>query len=318
MKITTLIPAYKTKYMQELLTGLATQTRASHRVIISDDSPNGEFSERLNSPEMAYLRARIPIELVEGPKTGAYQNLRHLIQLWDGSSELVHILLDDDVIYPDFYARHFNAQEAGTFPCSISARWTANERGQPIEGMPIPEGVFNSLNRLVTLDAGAMFVSTVPQCQNWFGEFSNCVFRSHVAELLFQHEFAGVSYAGLWDLGFFLAASIRGPIAYIQDRLGYFRTGGDGHSSQLFGKYMKAAHLGYVALALGGKKLGRLGEYHARLCYHGIAAALIQRYSQQEDMLPFCQLLPQMAAGEAGAEDRFEQLWASYLASNGF
>ncbi len=125
-QITTLIPAYKTKYMVELLTGLATQTHKPARILISDDSPNGEFTELLRTMPVAH---RLPIEVCAGPKNGAYENFKHLVRHWNGSTDLFHILLDDDVLFPDFYARHVMAHAmAPETACSISARWTANER----------------------------------------------------------------------------------------------------------------------------------------------------------------------------------------------
>lgn len=318
MHITTLIPAYKTKYLVDLLTGLRVQTQPCQRIIVSDDSPGGEFSELLASPAMAGLRARLPIEIHQGPRAGAYENFLHLVRLWGGATEFAHLMLDDDILYPDFFERHRAAHAQGDFSCSISARWTANEQGQPIEGMPIPPRVWNSPQRVVALDGSAMLASTVPLCQNWFGEFSNCVFRREHAELLFKPDFAGVSYAGLWDLGFFLAAGLRAPVAYIQERLGAFRTGGEGHSAQLNGKHMKAAHLGYAALARGAHKLGRLDDALARQCYHGIGLAVQQRYASQDDIAPFAPVLLAMAAGHADAGLLFEQAWAGFLARHGF
>ena len=318
MDITTLIPAYKTKYLADLLTGLRVQTLPVRRIIVSDDSPGGEFAEALMSPEIARFRGRLPIEIHQGPRAGAYQNFQHLVKLWDGTSEFVHLMLDDDILYPDFFERHRAAHAAGAFSCSISARWTANEQGQPIEGMPIPPGVWHNPQRMLALDAGVMLASTVALCQNWFGEFSNCVFRREQADLIFKPEFAGVSYAGLWDLGFFIAASLRAPVAYIQERLGAFRTGGEGHSAQLMGKHMKAAHLGYAAIARGAHKLGRLDEALARQCYEGIGLAVQQRYASQEDMAHFGPMLLAMARGDAAASEQFEPAWAQFLARHGF
>ncbi|MDM4764981.1 hypothetical protein [Pelomonas sp. SE-A7] len=318
MQITTLIPAYKTKYMVELMTSLVTQTHKPGRIIVSDDSPNGEFGEILSSPAMAVARERLPIEIHRGPQAGAYENFLHLLKLWDSSTELVHLLLDDDVIYPDFYATHRAVHGAGAFSCSISARWTSNERGQPIEGMPIPAGIVQSMSRIVSLDAGAMFTTTIPQCQNWFGEFSNCVMNPRSAALLFKPDFGGVSYAGLWDLGAFLAASLQGPVAYVQDRLGHFRTGGEGHSNQLYGKHMKAAHLGYAALAVGARRIGQLGEAHARQCYDGIALAVQQRYAAEPDMQPLLPVLIRMRDGVPGAEDEFLPVWQDFLSLHKF
>lgn len=312
-RITTLIPAYKTKYLVELLTGLASQTTKPDRILVSDDSPNGEFCEQLRQMPLAH---RLPIEICAGPKRGAYENFKHLVRLWDGSSELFHILLDDDVLYPDFYQRHLMAHSMGRMSASISARWTANERGQPVEGMPIPKGVWFSNDRVVLLEPSALFASTVPECQNWLGEFSNCLLRKECAPLLFEPRFEAVSYAGLWDLGAFLAASLIAPVGYIQDRLGYFRAGGEGHSAQLMGPHMKAAHLGYAALALGGQRIGRLADDQAQRCYDGIAVAVAKRYHAEADMVPFVEPLRALALGQRAAEPAFLALWNDFLARN--
>lgn len=319
MQITTLIPAYKTKYLAELLTGLLTQTRPSERVIVSDDSPDGSFGALLREGPLARFASRLPLEIHAGPRAGAYENFKHLVKLWGGQTELVHIHLDDDVIYPDFYAQHRLAHATGdSISCSVSARWTANEKGQPIEGMPIPDGIFHAQARMMSVGPMALISSTVPYCQNWLGEFSNCVFRAEHAGLLSDTQFGGVSYAGLWDLGFFIAASLRQPLAYIQDRLGYFRAGGEGHSAQVNGKHMKAAHLGYAALGVGLERLGRMNEAQARLCYDGIASALAARYGGQEDMQPFAALLARMARGDADARDAFVDAWQAFLTLHGF
>lgn len=319
MKITTLIPAYKTKYLAELLTGLLTQTRPSERVIVSDDSPDGSFGALLRDGPMARFAARLPLEIHPGPRAGAYENFKHLVKLWGGQTELFHIHLDDDVIYPDFYAQHRLAHATGDpISCSVSARWTANEKGQPIEGMPIPESIFHAQARMMSVGPMALISSTVPYCQNWLGEFSNCVIRAEHAGLLADTQFAGVSYAGLWDLGFFIAATLRQPVAYIQDRLGYFRAGGEGHSAQVNGKHMKAAHLGYAALGVGLKRLGRLNEAQAKLCYEGIASALMARYSSQDDMKPFAAVLMRMARQDPAAQDEFVTAWHAFLKLHGF
>ncbi|MFG6413875.1 glycosyltransferase family A protein [Roseateles sp. DC23W] len=318
MHVTTLIPAYKTKYLVELLTGLVTQTLLPQRVVVSDDSPGGEFGALLRSPAMALAMRKLPIEIHQGPRAGAYENFKHLIQLWGNSTEFCHLMLDDDVLYPDFYMRHMMAHATGRHPCSISARWNSNERGQPVEGMPIPKAVWFSNDRTLLLDATVLFSTTLPECQNWLGEFSNCVMRKEVADLLAKPEFGGVSYAGLWDLGAFLAASLINPVAYIQDRLGAFRAGGEGHSAQILGKHMKAAHLGYGALALGATRIGRLGAEQARQAYAGLHQALCNRYQQEDDVSPFIDVMRRLSLGDATAEAEFLDLWNGFLASHKF
>ncbi|WP_156421958.1 glycosyltransferase family A protein [Paucibacter sp. KCTC 42545] len=318
MQVTTLIPAYKTKYIVELLTGLMTQTLKPQKVIVSDDSPDGVFGALLQSPQMELARRKLQIEVHTGPRAGAYENFKHLLRLWDGSTELVHLLLDDDILYPDFYLRHLMAHASCRSPSSISARWCTNERGQPVEGMPIPKNVWFSNDRIVLLEASLLFSSTLPDCTNWLGEFSNCVMRKEAADLLFSPQFAGVSYEGLWDLGAFLAASLIGPVAYIQDRLGAFRAGGEGHSAQLLGKHMKAAHLAYAALSLGAVRLERLSPDSARKGYAGLHQALLDRYTAEPDVAPFIPVLGRLAAGEAEAEAEFLLLWEQFLRSHKF
>lgn len=318
MHVTTLIPAYKTKYLVELLTGLVTQTHQPKRVIVSDDSPGGAFSELLRSPAMALAMRKLPIEIHEGPRAGAYENFKYLVRLWDKSTDFCHLMLDDDVLYPDFYMRHMMAHATGHHPGSISARWCGNERGQPVEGMPIPKAVWFSNDRTLLLDATVLFSTTLPECQNWLGEFSNCVMRPEMAELLFTPRFADVSYEGLWDLGAFLAASLIGPVAYIQDRLGVFRAGGEGHSAQMMGKHMKAAHLGYGALALGATRIGRLSPDAARQCYAGLHGALQGRYQHEPDVAPFIDIMRRLAAADTAAEAEFLQHWNLFLTSHKF
>ena len=318
MNITTLIPAYKTKYIGELLTSLRYQTRPSQRILISDDSPNGAFREVLFSEQMKPLAAGLNIDVIEGPRTGAYENVKHLIQQWNGSSELVHLMLDDDVCYPDFYERHLTVHASAKLSCSISRRWTANEAGQPLVGQPAPLGVSRDGQRLVTLDNGVVVMTTVAECKNWFGEFSNCLMRAETCDLLFKPQLGGVSYAGLWDLGYFVAASMQAPIGYIQDHLGYFRTGGTGNSSNFFGPFMKGAVLGYAALALGCKRAGTLSPEQAHGAFKIIAGALNTRYISQDDMQPFCKILPEMVNAEPGAEERFVAAWTVFQQANGF
>ncbi len=318
MDIVTLIPAYKPQYLKELLLSLRLQTQPSRQIIISDDSPNGEFRAALASAELAPLRQGLPIEIHEGPRQGGYANMMHLVKLWAGRSALFHLMLDDDVCYPEFYERHLVAHASATFSCTISRRWTANEQGQPLQGQPLPPAVAQIGHRLVSLDAGLVFMTTAAECKNWFGEFSNVVFSAATAPVLLKPEFGGVSYAGLWDLGAFMAASLRAPIGYLLDPLGYFRTGGLGNSSKFFGPYMKAAHLGYVALALGGQRIGQYTPEQARNAFRVLADVLPRHYCGEADMQPFIAVLAAMAVGDPQAESSFVEIWHAYLQKQGF
>ena len=318
MRICTLIPAYKIKYIEPLLLGLQSQTVKPYRIIFSDDSPGGMFAERLLSDELEPLRAGLAIEVISGPRNGAFENFKHLVNVWGRESELFHIFLDDDVIFPDFYERHLVAHLSGDFSCSISRRWESNEAGQPLRGQPVPTAVANSVSRFLSLNADVVFMSTVVECKNWFGEFSNVVFRSDCSEIVLNPVIAGVSYAGLWDLGAFLAASLLRPICHIQDHLGYFRRGPDQNSAQTYSSIMKAAMLAYVALAIGGRRIGKISDEQVTNCSWTILNVLNHWYSTQDDMVNFRTVLPKLALDVKSAEDEFLICWQQFLAKNGY
>jgi hypothetical protein len=318
MDIVTLVPAFKPQYLPDLLSSFRMQTRPPRQIIFSDDSPDGAYGTALMSEALEPLRRGLAIECHTGPRRGGYPNVLNLLDIWDGRSELVHVMLDDDGLYPEFYERHLVAHASANFSCTISRRWTAGERGQPITGQPVPPAVASSGHRLISLDADVVFMSTAAECKNWFGEFSNAIFRSEAVPVLKKPMFEGVSYGGLWDLGAFMAASLLAPIGHIQDHLGYFRTGGAGNSAQSFGPYMKAAHLGYAALCLGGRRLGRYSETQARQGFAIIAQAMAQRYGSQPDMHPFIELMPRLAQGVPGAEVEFVEIWHAYLRRHDF
>jgi len=318
MNICTLIPAYKATYLESLLLGVRSQTVLPYRVIFSDDSPQGAFRQRLESDDLAPLREGLNIEIIEGPRNGAFENFKRLVNHWNGESELFHLLLDDDVIYPTFYERHRLAHASGNFSCSISARWESDELGQPVRGQPVPEAVVKRTERLLSLDADVAFMTTVAQCKNWFGEFSNAVIARGFSTHVLKPELAGVSYAGLWDLGAFLAASVHRPVCYIQDHLGYFRKSPGQNSAQSFSPTMKAGVLGYAALAISARRLGKLNAQQAAQCFATIAGALDYWYGSEDDMLEFRQQVPLLAEGGGVVEVNYLRTWHTFLASHGF
>ncbi|MBL0727345.1 glycosyltransferase family A protein [Piscinibacter sp. HJYY11] len=320
MQITTLIPAYKAQYLPELLQCLRSQTHKAGKIIFSDDSPGGAYRQALFSDALAPLRAGLDIECVEGPrKGGGYANMLNLLQVWNQRSELFHLLLDDDVIYPEFYERHLVAHLSSPFSCSISRRWSANEQGLPIKSdLPLPPAVARHPNRLLSLDDSVIFSTTAIEGKNWLGEFSNAVFRANTTAALMKPAFGSVSYAGLWDLGAFMAASLVAPVGYVHEHLGYFRTGPAGNSSKFFGPYMKGAYLGYAALVMGGVEIGKYTPEQARPSYAALAGMLGQYYRSQADMLPFIELLPRMAAGDELAVASFHEVWHAFLRTHDF
>lgn len=318
MRICTLIPAYKEKYIKELLQSLQSQTIKPYRIIFSDDSPGAIFTQRLFSKEFENLRNGLPIEVISGPRTGAVNNFKNLFQFWNRESELFHLFLDDDVIFPDFYERHLVAHISGNFSCSISRRWESTEDGQPLTGQPIPEIVANSPSRFVMLDSDFAFMSTAGECKNWFGEFSNVVLRNYCDDLFLHPFMDGVSYAGLWDLGAFLAASMIQPVAYIQDNLGYFRKGPNQNSAQSFSPIMKAAIIGYVALNIIGRRIKKISNEQAIQSFKTISNVINYWYADQADVYQLRLATTDLATDMPNAEENFLKEWNIFLKSNNF
>jgi hypothetical protein len=257
--------------------------------------------------------ADLPLEVVPGPRTGAYNNFRNLMKVWAGRTELVHLLLDDDVIYPEFYARHQAAHVLGRFNVSVSRRWTALENGQPTHTLRPPAVVADSPMRMLAVQAPSLFASTVAVSSNWLGEFSNAVFRAEFVPQLEDPSLAGINFTGLEDLGAFLKASLDAPLAYINEYLGYFRTSAHQHSADPMGRPMKLAHLAYIGLAIAGRRIGQITPDAAATVLAGLCPTVMVRYGQQADMARMCQVMPLLARGEAGAEEAFLEALSAYL-----
>jgi predicted O-linked N-acetylglucosamine transferase (SPINDLY family) len=312
MKIATLIPAYKVKYIPELLDCLAAQTVRSDIVIISDDSPGGIFREALLSPTHSSVISDLNLVIHDGPRKGPNANFHNLMKLEGGFYDLVHVLFDDDVIYPNFYRQHLIAHSSGSFSCSISARWTAREDGQPYEDLPIPDIVRNHPNKMLSLDAYLAFLTTVAASKNWLGEHSNVVWRSDC--YLMQHDnfLEGVSYAGLWDLGAFLRVSTVRPLCYIQEHLGYFRRGAtDQNSAKL--EFIKSAFIAYAALGVAAKRAGILSHSEVQTCFSNVASWLPVFREGEPEIDKLIEVMPSMISGNDNADEFFLEIWNKFL-----
>lgn len=316
MQITTLIPAYKPKYFIELLTALRHQTVKPARVIVSDDSPDQAFVAMLNAEPLKSLVADLHIEVVAGPRTGGYNNFRHLLRLYrdqpGGPTELFHLLLDDDIPYPSFYARHLQAHGQASLGCVVSRRWTALESGQPIRDLPVPAALDQHPQRMLVLGNEMLFAQTVGVSSNWLGEFSNVTFPAAMAQQLDDPSMAGICFSGLEDLGGFLKVGLIAPLGYINEHLGYFRTSAEQHSAKPMGRPMKLAHLAYIALTLAGRQIGLLSADQAAVNLASLCPTIVQRYGHEEDMAELCAVLPALGVAQPGAEQRFMALWHVY------
>lgn len=315
MRFTTLIPAYKPKYLLELVLAIRHQKIRPVKIIISDDSPAQEFISILASDSLKELVEELNIQVLPGPRTGAWNNFIHLLKLYQAQepTELFHILLDDDIPYPSFYQRHLEAHSRTRLPCVISKRWTALESGLPIrDDLPVPDAVAGHDQRMLMLDADILFPQTVGFSKNWLGEFSNVTFRAEMASEIADASLAGISFAGLEDLGAFLKASLHGPVGYIQEHLGFFRNSPEQHSANPMGRPLKLAFLAYIALAISARKLEKITDLQSSIAIERVCEFILQHYSREPDMAGFCALMPRLAVGQERSEAEFLKLWCEY------
>lgn len=314
MEFTTLIPAYKPKYLIDLLVALRHQTVKPAIIIFSDDSPDQSFSFSLLSEPLKSIVADLNIQVIPGTRSGAYNNFCNLLQFYINQKEsrtaLFQLLLDDDVIYPTFYERHLFAHQSLNSTCVISRRWTSLENGQPIrDPLPLPSIIASHPNRILSLDAEVLFKQTVGERKNWLGEFSNTTFRADMAHHLLESSMLGISYAGLEDLGGFLKVSLNGPIGFINEHLGFFRNSSEQNSANPMGRPLKLAFLAYIALTFIGRDLGKLSNENVLESLRQICPFILHHYGKEIDMLEICQILPQLADGEKDAELKYMHLW---------
>ena len=318
MEFTTLIPAYKPKYLFDLLCSLRHQTIKPAAIIFSDDSPDQSFSSLLLSEPLKSVVADLNIQVIPGTKSGGYNNFCNLLKFFlnqqKNRTELFQLLLDDDVIYPTFYERHLVTHQSLNAPCVISRRWTALESGQPFsDPLPLPSVIATHANRILSLDSEVLFKHTVGERKNWLGEFSNTTFRADMATQLLESKMLGISYAGLEDLGGFLKVSLNGPIGFINEHLGFFRNSSEQNSANPMGRPLKLAFLAYIALTFIGRDLGKLSNEQVLLSLEQICPFILHHYGKEIDMTDICKILPTLAQGGREAEIEFLELWTSYV-----
>lgn len=318
MKITTVVPAYKHKYLLDLLASLVQQSEPPDRVIFSDDSPDQGFTRILTSEPVRSLVAPLNVEVIAGPRRGAHANWAQCIQAWGGQTELLHILCDDDIVYPHFYQRHRQAHASGHFSASVSRRWYANETGQPLrQGLSVPPEVANHPHRLLSLDAGVLFATTVARATNWLGEVSNTVMRAETAQLIVQREYLGIPFAGLEDIGSFVCGALGQPLCFINEHLGFFRQSPNQNSAATMAAPMKCAILSYVALGLVAFRAGQIGKAQLDYCIDIVGQNALWHYRNEDDLAPLRVELRALMAGDDGAEQRYLQVWGDFVARYG-
>lgn len=219
-EITCLIPAFKIRYFHDLLTSLNAQSVHPARVIVSDDTQNSDFHRLLlESKVIRDLSQSLRVELVRGPRSGHQVNIEHLLSLFqERPTDFFHIMLDDDLIYPDFYKTHINAHSEAFSLCSITRRYYADEQGLPTSAKRLPKKLSDSNRKINLIDSHSLFSYIIPHMGNWLGELSCAVIRREYIHN--PSEFCilnGISFAGLNDLGTWLKCSLQCRLIIIDE-----------------------------------------------------------------------------------------------------
>lgn len=314
--ITTLIPAYKTEFLKDLFQGLKNQTFKQFRVIVSDDSPNNQVTAALKSPELQPYINGLDLEVIEGPKKGATANINHLTKHWAYASPFVHLLLDDDIIYPLFYQLHLLAHQKENVGASASFRWIGNQFGVPVATKSVPLFISKSDERVDLINADQLFSTAIPNTRNWLGETSNVLFTAESYKYFEDTQINGINYYGLRDIGVYLQISLTQNIAVIKDHLSVFRRHAGQDTGDLKSTTYQGAHIAWIALAIAGLEVGKISVEQAK---KGIALVcdekITPRFKTNPTMMAFANLHRMYEIGSTVYKTEFLQLWNAYLSN---
>lgn len=313
-QLCTVIPLYKKEYFLATIRGVMAQTVLPGELRISDDSP-GSFLIN-DSNLQAALKNSLPgvkLSFSTGPKIGPMRNIRQLLALANLKNKYVHILLDDDLIWPNFYQRHLAYLRESNAKCSVSLRFFIDETGSPIGSPAIPEDITSSREKYVSLDYILIARSAIPSLNNWMGELSNSVFDG-MSLLSLWNSPADFRAHGLEDIGTFAGFSKRNAAIFICESLSCFRVSRSQNTQNKESDTWKAAVLGWVPLSQMALKDGAISQAEHYACVQRVAN-IFDNYFKGSD--------PDTSRGlaqylESGAKNNtiFDDLWANFLAKS--
>lgn len=310
--IITLIPAYKTDYLRDLFSGLISQKMKDFRVVLSDDSPGGEITDRIRKGFYGNIGTKINLIVVRGPCEGAHKNIQYLISKWGKNSSLTHIHLDDDIIYPDFYRAHLQAHSFGKPSASVSLRWVTSPNGQPEQEYSLPGYIEENNNHFLSIDSTHLFKSTIPNCANWAGEFTNFIINSTEAIKYLDFKNNDLSYFGLEDIGLLLDVSRNGPITIIRDHLSGFRRNPQQSTAQINSHVLKCGHLAWCALAISAWRENRITDQEAKQSINLALHRTRALYKNDLIMQPFLKYNITSTENIKEFDIEFQSIWNSY------
>lgn len=313
-RVATLIPAYKPDFLGDLFAGLRSQSFKDFRVILSDDSPEAVITTQIRQGRFDAELQGLELLVVRGP-CSPLKNHQQLLDVWAESTPLVHLLMDDDVIYPDFYREHVALHSRSGLSASVSRRWLTRPSGEPFATLPVPPFVGTSDARVVEVNTTQLFTTTVAQCENWLGELSNMVFTARAALRFPRPPAHGVSYFGLPDVGLLLNAAGEGPILFLRDHLSGFRQHAGQTTANTQSVNLQIAFVAWIAFALQARRDGHLDDAATVRAIAIAAQRCVHHYAAVATMRPLFAAVRDHLVDLARFEAAFSDFWQGLLAS---
>jgi hypothetical protein len=264
----------------------------------------------INSAEYAVFKEHLDIEIVEGPKKGSFPNIFNLVRNYAHQAKFFHILMDDDVIYPSFYEVHMRKHTKVYANVSVSARWNANEAGQPY-ATPMDHETSQYFSESFT--SQSISKALIPGCNNKLGEWSHAVFRSEAAAVILKPSINSVSYFGLDDIGSFISATENLPGIWIPTPLGIFRESPSQNTGKNENNTIKCAHYSWISLAIIAVDNNWINEDDAWLCISLIRNTIRNRYSNDKLGMEMLAVLNAYELYSDSFKNQYLDIWNRFL-----
>jgi hypothetical protein len=314
--ITTLIPAFKPDYLGEALLGLRRQSVRDFRVIVSDDSPGGAITDMIRDRRFGAVTDGLDLTVVRGPGNARLNHLQ-LLDLWNGATPYVHLLMDDDVVFPGFYRTHLQALASGPHALSASARWLSQDDSRPAWSLPLPRVVEDSPQRFVALDAAQLFPTIVPVCENWIGELSNIVLTADAAARYPRPPAERLNYYGLLDIGAVLEAVGAGSMVFVRDHLSVFRQHAQQTTRGIGSHGHRVAMLVWATYALHAWQQQRIDARDAVQAISITVKRCLEAYGEDDPVMnQFFEIVQREGRSLAGLHLAYSRFWLALLASH--
>jgi hypothetical protein len=168
----------------------------------------------------------------------------------------------------------------------------------------------------VYLTQSDIAITTIPNCNNWLGEYSNAIFKSSVVPVLDKLNVQNVSIYGLGDLASFIFGA--DGVVWINEHLGFFRSNSQQISGNNSNPSFKASHLAWIALAIitVNKKLIDFSEFQRSLEF--MHKLISTNYFDDQEMLMFNSLIKELRLSPDNKKSDFLEMWDDFLSKYGF